>query len=130
MRGPYRTIEDVLRSPWAAIERPEEGSGTDRVLRSTRLEDSIYADLRDGDDALEQTEGDAAKKLPSFPALARDVFQSFYSLMPRKNGEDMLTVAARKFNGPHFGAYHPKRGLSHAEVGVRGPGAARLRGGI
>ncbi len=100
MRGPYRTIEDVLRSPWAAIERPEEGSGTDRVLRSTRLEDSIYADLRDGDDALEQTEGDAAKKLPSFPALARDVFQSFYSLMPRKNGEDMLTVAARKFNGP------------------------------
>ena len=98
MRGPYRTIEDVLRSPWAAIERPEEGSGTDRVLRSTRLEDSIYADLRDGDDALEQTEGDAAKKLPSFPALARDVFQSFYSLMPRKNGEDMLTVAARKFN--------------------------------
>ena len=49
MRGPYRTIEDVLRSPWAAIERPEEGSGTDRVLRSTRLEDSIYADLKDGD---------------------------------------------------------------------------------
>ncbi len=100
MRGPYCTIEDVLRSPWAAIERPEEGPGTDRVLRSTRLEDSIYANLRDGDDALEQTEGAAAKKLPSFPALARDVFQSFYSLMPRKNGEDMLTVAARKFNGP------------------------------
>ena len=100
MRGPYRTIEDVLRSPWAAIERLEEGPGTDRVLRSTRLEDSIYTDLRDGDNALEQTEGDAAKKLPSFPALARDVFQSFYSLMPRKNGEDMLTVAARKFNGP------------------------------
>lgn len=100
MRGPYRTIEDVLRSPWAAIERPEEGSGTDRVLRSTRLEDSIYADLRDGDDALEQTEGDAAKKLPSFPALARDVFQSFYSLMPRKNGEDTLSTSARKFNAP------------------------------
>ena len=47
MRGPYRTIEDVLRSPWAAIERPGEGSATDRVLRSTRLEDSIYTDLRD-----------------------------------------------------------------------------------
>ena len=100
MRGPYRTIEDVLRSPWAAIERPGEGSATDRVLRSTRLEDSIYTDLRDGDDALEQTEGDAAKKLPSFPALARDVFQSFYSLMPRKNGEDMLSTSARKFNAP------------------------------
>ena len=82
MRGPYRTIEDVLRSPWAAIERPGEGPGTDRVLHSTRLEDSIYADLREGDTGLEQTEQEAAKKLPSFPALSRDVFQSFYSLMP------------------------------------------------
>ena len=42
------------------------------------------------------------KKLPSFPALSQDVFQSFYSLMPRKNGEDMLSVAARKFNTPIF----------------------------
>ena len=100
MRGPYRTIEDVLRSPWAATERPREGQATDRVLRSTRLEDSIYADLKDGDTDLEQTEQEAAKKLPSFPALSQDVFQSFYSLMPRKNGEDMLTVAARKFNAP------------------------------
>ena len=100
MRKPYRTIEDVLRSPWAAIERPGEGPATDRVLRSTRLEDGIYADLREGDDGLEQAEGAAAKKLPSFPALSRDVFQSFYSLMPRKNGEDMLSTAARKFNAP------------------------------
>ena len=100
MRGPYRTIEDVLRSPWAAIERPGEGPGTDRVLRSTKLEDSIYADLRDGDDGLEQAEGEAAKKLPSFPALSRDVFQSFYSLLPRRNDESTLSVAARKFNAP------------------------------
>ena len=47
---PYRTIEDVLRSPWAIAERPGEQPSTDRVLRSTKLEDSIYADLRDGDD--------------------------------------------------------------------------------
>ncbi len=100
MRGPYRTIEDVLRSPWAAIERPGEGPGTDRVLHSTRLEDSIYADLREGDTGVEQTEPEAAKKLPSFPALSRDVFQSFYSLMPRKIGDGELSVAARKFNAP------------------------------
>ena len=84
MLKPYRTIDDVLRSPWAAAERPGAQPSTDRVLRSTKLEDSIYADLRDGDDGLEQAEGEAAKKLPSFPALSRDVFQSFYSLMPRK----------------------------------------------
>ena len=100
MLKPYRTIEDVLRSPWAAAERPMERGETDRVLRSTKLEDSIYADLRDGDDGLEQAEGEAAKKLPSFPALSRDVFQSFYSLLPRKNEDGALSVAARKFNAP------------------------------
>ena len=100
MRKPYRTIEDVLRSPWAAIEPSRERAATDRVLHSTKLEDSIYADLRDGDDDLEQTEGEAAKKLSSFPALSRDVFQSFYSLMPRRNDNKLLSTAARKFNGP------------------------------
>ena len=100
MLKPYRTIEDVLRSPWAAVERPGENPTTDRVLRSTKLEDSIYADLREGDDGLERTEQGAAEKLPSFPALSRDVFQSFYSLLPRKNEDGALSVAARKFNAP------------------------------
>ena len=100
MLKPYRTIEDVLRSPWAAAGRPGERPTTDRVLRSTKLEDSIYADLREGDDALTQTEQDVAQKLPSFPALSRDVFQSFYSLLPRKNEENTLSVSARKFNAP------------------------------
>ena len=88
---PYRTIEDVLRSPWAAAERPVERPVTDRVLRSTKLEDGIYADLREGDDTLTQAEQDAAQKLPSFPALSRDVFQSFYSLLPRKNEDVALS---------------------------------------
>ena len=64
MRGPYRTIEDVLRSPWAATERPREGQATDRVLRSTRLEDSIYADLKDGYTCWEQTEQEAVIGTP------------------------------------------------------------------
>ena len=42
-----------------------ETETTDRVLRSTRLEDSIYTDLRTGDDGLEQTERTAVEKLPS-----------------------------------------------------------------
>ena len=97
---PYRTIEDVLRSPWDAAEQPEMKQTTDRVLRATRLEDSIYADLRAEDDALAQTEQNAAAKLPTFPALSRDVFQAFYSLLPRRQEEVALSVAARKFNAP------------------------------
>lgn len=99
MMKPYRTIDDVLRSPWVAAAPPAEAA-LDRVLRSTKLEDSIYGDLRSSDNDLDQIEQAAEKQLRSFPALSRDIFQSFYSLMPRKNQEDMLSVAARKFNAP------------------------------
>ena len=100
MKKTYRKIEDVLRSPLMGTSAEAETETTDRVLRSTRLEDSIYTDLRTGDDGLEQTERTAVEKLPSFPALSRDVFQSFYSLLPRHNDESTLSVAARKFNAP------------------------------
>ena len=96
----YREINDVLRSPLMGISAPAETEITDRVLRSTRLEDSIYTDLRTDDSGLDQIERDAGKKLASFPALSRDVFQSFYSLLPRRNDENTLSVAARKFNAP------------------------------
>ena len=100
MLKPYRTIDDVLRSPWASLTPPMTKESTDRVLRSTKLEDSIYADLREGDGGLDQIEQTAEKKLQSFPTLSRDVFQSFYSLLPRRNSEELLSVAARKFNVP------------------------------
>ena len=100
MLKPYRTIDAVLNSPLASITPPAAQDTTDRVLRSTKLEDSIYADLRNDDGSLHQIEQDAGKKLASFPALARDVFQSFYSLLPRRHGEESLSVEARKFNAP------------------------------
>lgn len=100
MRKTYHTIDDVLNSSWADIRPKAHVETTDRVLRSTRLEDGIYADLRSGDDALEQTEQAAAEKLRSFPALSRDIYQSFYSLMPKRNEESALSTQARKFNVP------------------------------
>ena len=100
MKKTYRKIDDVLHAPISDLLPPDTVEKTDRVLRSTRLEDSIYTDLRTGDDSLEQTERTAAEKLASFPALSQDVFQSFYSLLPRQNDSDILSVAARKFNAP------------------------------
>ena len=100
MMKKYRTIDAVLNSPLAETAAPIETETTDRVMRSTKLEDSIYSDLRTDDSSLDQVERDAGKKLASFPALSRDVFQSFYSLLPRRFGEESLSVAARKFNVP------------------------------
>lgn len=100
MKKTYRTIDDVLRSPWADTHPGASAETTDRVLRSTKLEDSIYADLRNGDDALAQMEQEAEKKLCSFPALSRDIYQSFYALMPKRQKENELSAQARKFNAP------------------------------
>ena len=101
MLKPYRTVQDVLSSPWAQVQRVKRSpQQTDRVLRSTKLEDSIYRDLRMEDTGMDEMEKSAGEKLHSFPALSRDIFQSFYSLMPRRNADDDLSVAARKINVP------------------------------
>ena len=100
MLKPYRTIQDVLASPWAQQPQAERMERTDRVLRSTKLENNIYHDLRAEDTAMDEIERSAGEKLRSFPALSQDVFQSFYSLMPRRNNEEALSAAARKFNAP------------------------------
>ena len=100
MLKPYQTIEDVLASPWARQPQADRVERTDRVLRSTKLENNIYHDLRTEDIAMDEIEQSAGEKLRSFPALSQDVFQSFYSLMPRHNDETVLSSAARKFNAP------------------------------
>ena len=101
-RKAFRTIADVLHSPIAELAdlRRKPAQKTDRVMRSSKLEDSIYAELREDDTEMDMTENAAAQRLKSFPALSRDVFQSLYSLAPRKNDADMLTAAAQRFNAP------------------------------
>ncbi len=100
MKRAFTSVSDVLRSAWAnvgaLVKKPKER--TDRILRSTRLEDEIYKDLRAGDEEMDGIEQAASGKLKSFPALSRDVFQSFYSLSPRRNDDEKLSAMARKFN--------------------------------
>ena len=91
MKKNYRKIDDMLHAPISELLPPDTVEKTDRVLRSTKLEDSIYTDLRADDGSLDQVEQTAAEKLASFPALSRDVFQSFYSLLPRRNDESTLS---------------------------------------
>ena len=101
-RKAFWTIADVLHSPIAELAalRRNPAQRTDRVMRSSKLEDSIYTELREDDTEMDMTENAATQTLKSFPALSRDVFQSLYSLAPRRNDANMLTVAAQKFNAP------------------------------
>ncbi len=100
MINPFHSFEAVMSASWdrlqALTRRKEEK--TDRVLRSTRLDDSIYSDMRQEDTELDTVEAIASEKLKSFPALSQDIFQSFYSLTQRRNPEEKLSPAAREFN--------------------------------
>lgn len=100
MRKIFHSVAEVLRSDLAdnAVLRQRAQQKTDRVMRATRLEDSVYQELRCNDVEMDALEEIAAKKLKTFPALSRDVFQSLYSLSPRQNAAEALSTTARKFN--------------------------------
>ena len=91
MHTPLIPVKIEITSITAAPYRGACGTSekTDRVMRSSKLEDSIYAELREDDPEMDMTENAAVQKLKSFPALSRDVFQSLYSLAPRRNDVDM-----------------------------------------
>lgn len=100
MRTRFRSIDDVLGSPFLQqlpALHPAAG-GRNRVLKSTRIEDSVYQDLRQNDVEMDAMEEECLPKLPTFPDLSRDIYQSFYSLNVRRNPPEELSSIARQFN--------------------------------
>ena len=89
MKQYFRTVQSVLDSRWGNFQYAgiPAAQKTDRVLQSSKLEDCIYRDLSKDDENLEAIQQEAASKLHSFPALSRDIFQSFYSLFPKRTDE-------------------------------------------
>jgi uncharacterized protein with von Willebrand factor type A (vWA) domain len=101
MRAYFHSLADVLASPLAAAAKTARPSaGQHQVLRATRMEDMVYQDLRRDDAELDSLEASCQEKLSTFPALSRDIYQSFYSLNVRKNSEDTLSETAKRFNAP------------------------------
>jgi len=98
MRKIFRSIDEVLSSGITANLAGIAPARIDRVLKSTRIEDKIYAGLRECDTDMDMVEGECTAKLASFPALSRDIFQSFYSLSVRRNDDGVLSDVAKRFN--------------------------------
>lgn len=95
----YKTAWDVINSDLFSRLTPPKPQGFDRILKSTRLEDAIYGDLRSGtDDTLFELENAAMQRLSTFKGLSRDTFQAMYALNTRRNEESELSTMARKFN--------------------------------
>ena len=100
MKQYFRTIQSVLDSRWGSFQYAGMSAvqKTDYILQSSKLENCIYCDLSKDDENLDAIQQEATPKLHSFPALSRDIFQSFYSLFPKRTDADMLTAEAQKFN--------------------------------
>lgn len=101
MRTYFRSLADVMTSPLASAAKTfSRSAGQNRVFKSTKLEDMIYQDLRRGDTGLDGLESSCGEKLSTFPALSRDIYQSFYSLNVRKSDAGTLSETAKRFNAP------------------------------
>jgi uncharacterized protein with von Willebrand factor type A (vWA) domain len=94
----YKTIDDVMDAVGMGLTADRALPKTDRVFKSTRLEDMIYSELRNGDNGMDALESECLPKLRTFPELARDVFQSIYSLGVRRHDDNELTDTAKYIN--------------------------------
>ena len=130
MKKYFRTIQNVMDSRWGNFQYAgmPTAQKTDRVLQSSKLEDCIYRDLSKDDESMEAIQQEAASKLDSFPALSRDIFQSFYSLFPKRTDADKLTAEAQKFNAKLLD--HVIEDTDYPTIKSIWPGTARLRGRI
>lgn len=98
MRDVFQNTSALTQSGWFQSLPDHPSPQKDQVLKSLRVEDETYRQLRKGSTALEEIESAAADRLPVVGNLARDVFQSFYAFSLRHNEGSELSPKVRKFN--------------------------------
>jgi uncharacterized protein with von Willebrand factor type A (vWA) domain len=98
-RKTFKSADDALAALAAYIGTAAPRL-SDRVMKSTKTEDLIYAKLREDDAEADRIEHAFAEKRTALRNIPRDVFQCFYSLMPRRRDASELSDAARNFAVP------------------------------
>ncbi|OQB11873.1 MAG: hypothetical protein BWY15_02378 [Firmicutes bacterium ADurb.Bin193] len=93
----YKTIEEILSSGFAQYGQ-KNIEKSDRVLRSTKIEQAIYEDLHNETESLSEYESAGGEKLKTFDSLVNDVFQSVYGLTPKFVDENAVSALSRRFN--------------------------------
>ena len=95
----FKTIDEVLSSDFGMIsDGYGERKKTDRVLRSTKIEQAIYEDLSSDCEELSEYEAKGKEKLKTFDSLINDVFQSVYGIVPRYTDEGEMSALSKSFN--------------------------------
>lgn len=91
------SIEDILSGGFDFSNNNADPK-TDRVLKSTKIEQSIFEDLQEDAPELSEYEQQGKQKLKSFDSLIEDVFQSVYGLKPRYTDESRMSALSKEFN--------------------------------
>ena len=95
----FKTIEEVLSSDFSLIpDRYTQKSKSDRVLKSTRIEQAIFDDLHEDEYELAELEASGTKKLMTFKSLVNDVFQSVYGIKAKYTVETEMSDISKQFN--------------------------------
>lgn len=79
--------------------KPEQKK-SDRVLKSTGIEQAIYEELKGKSECLSACAERGSEKLPSFRGLIQDIYQSVYGLVPRYADTCDVSALAMQFNRP------------------------------
>ena len=98
-----KTVEDFMQTDeWRRLSS-EPPKDNPRAFASTRLENMIFDDLLERETEAPRVSSfinDGTAAFDGLSSVARDMFHALYAIKPRRNAEDTLTAAARKFNLP------------------------------
>ena len=95
----FKSIEEILSSDFGLLsDGYTEKQKTDRVLKSTKIEQAIFEDLSSDCAELPEYEKEGKTKLKTFDSLINDVFQSVYGLTPKYTADEDMSSLSRSFN--------------------------------
>ena len=92
----FKDIEEILSGGFEITYNSTPK--TDRVLKSTKIEQAIYEDVSSEMEELSEYGERGNKKLKTFNSLINDVFQSVYGLRARYNEESEMSDLSKTFN--------------------------------
>ena len=100
MRNRFNGIDSELTSFFDTLFSPPKTKASDRILKSTRLEDTIFKELMAESDEAKQLQTNGKNIIPTFDILMQDIFTAFYSMNMRRNPEENLSRNAKQLHKP------------------------------
>lgn len=94
----FNTIDEILNGGYGDIKNKVTKTLSDRVLKSTKIEQMIYDELYKDSDCLQDFENEGGEKLKTFDSLINDVFQSIYGLKPKYIDDNEISPVSKRFN--------------------------------